>query len=31
MRDVVDATLFLLGNEGVSSTNLYVGRGWRIT
>lgn len=31
MRDVVDATLFLLGNEGVSSTNLYVDRGWRIT
>lgn len=31
MRDVVDATLFLLGNHGVSSTNLYVDRGWRIT
>jgi NAD(P)-dependent dehydrogenase (short-subunit alcohol dehydrogenase family) len=31
MRDVVDATRFLLGNEGVSAANLYVDRGWRIT
>lgn len=31
MADVVDATRFLLHNEGVSATNLYVDRGWRIT
>lgn len=31
MKDVVDATRFLLHNEGVSATNLYVDRGWRIT
>ncbi|KZE43076.1 SDR family oxidoreductase [Microbacterium sp. T32] len=31
MNDVVDATRFLLHNEGVSAANLYVDRGWRIT
>ena len=31
MADVVDATKFLLRNRGVSATNLYVDRGWRIT
>ncbi|MDU0328191.1 SDR family oxidoreductase [Microbacterium sp. KSW2-21] len=31
MADVVDATRFLLHNGGVSATNLYVDRGWRIT
>ena len=31
MADVVDATLFLLSNRGVSGTQLYVDRGWRLT
>ncbi len=31
MADVVGATRFLLNNRGVSATNLYVDRGWRIT
>lgn len=31
MADIVDATKFLLNNRGVSATNLYVDRGWRIT
>jgi hypothetical protein len=31
MVDVVDATLFLLDNQGVSATNLHVDRGWTIT
>lgn len=31
MADVVDATLFLLRNRGVSGTQLYVDRGWRLT
>ncbi len=31
MADIVDATQFLLNNRGVSATNLYVDRGWRIS
>ncbi|MEO5922063.1 MAG: SDR family oxidoreductase [Pseudolysinimonas sp.] len=31
MTDVVDAALFLLRNRGVSGTQLYVDRGWRLT
>jgi NAD(P)-dependent dehydrogenase (short-subunit alcohol dehydrogenase family) len=31
MEDVVGATRFLLDNRGVSATNLFVDRGWRIT
>jgi NAD(P)-dependent dehydrogenase (short-subunit alcohol dehydrogenase family) len=31
MDDVVGAARFLLDNRGVSATNLYVDRGWRIT
>lgn len=31
MADVVDACKFLLTNRGLSATNLYVDRGWRIT
>ena len=31
MVDVVDATLFLLDNQGVSGANLHVDRGWTIT
>jgi NAD(P)-dependent dehydrogenase (short-subunit alcohol dehydrogenase family) len=31
MADVVDAALFLLRNRGVSGTQLYVDRGWRLT
>jgi NAD(P)-dependent dehydrogenase (short-subunit alcohol dehydrogenase family) len=31
MEDVVGATLFLLRNRGVSGTQLYVDRGWRLT
>ena len=31
MEDVVDAVLFLLHNRGVSGTDLYVDRGWRLT
>jgi NAD(P)-dependent dehydrogenase (short-subunit alcohol dehydrogenase family) len=31
MVDVVEATSFLLNNRGVSATNLYVDRGWRIS
>jgi NAD(P)-dependent dehydrogenase (short-subunit alcohol dehydrogenase family) len=31
MVDVVDATLFLLRNRGISGTQLYVDRGWRLT
>jgi hypothetical protein len=31
MQDVVDTTLFLLDNKGVSSENISVDRGWRIT
>jgi NAD(P)-dependent dehydrogenase (short-subunit alcohol dehydrogenase family) len=31
MADVVDATQFLLRNQGVSGTSLYVDRGWRLT
>ena len=31
MEDVVDATLFLLRNRGISGTQLYIDRGWRRT
>lgn len=31
MADIVDATQFLLHNQGVSGTSLYVDRGWRLT
>lgn len=31
MADIVHAVKFLLDNKGVSATNLYVDRGWRIT
>jgi NAD(P)-dependent dehydrogenase (short-subunit alcohol dehydrogenase family) len=31
MGDIVDATQFLLRNQGVSGTNLAVDRGWRLT
>jgi NAD(P)-dependent dehydrogenase (short-subunit alcohol dehydrogenase family) len=31
MEDVVGTALFLLENKGVSATNAYVDRGWRIT
>lgn len=31
MEDVVGATRFLLDNRGVSATNMFVDRGWRIT
>ena len=31
MEDVVGATRFLLDNRGVSATNIYVDRGWRIS
>jgi NAD(P)-dependent dehydrogenase (short-subunit alcohol dehydrogenase family) len=31
MADIVDATMFLLNNRGVSGTSLYVDRGWRLT
>jgi NAD(P)-dependent dehydrogenase (short-subunit alcohol dehydrogenase family) len=31
MRDIVDATQFLLGNRGVSGTSLVVNRGWHLT
>lgn len=31
MADIVHAVKFLLENKGVSATNLYVDRGWRIT
>lgn len=31
MRDVVEATQFLLRNRGVSAQQLYVDRGWNIT
>ena len=31
MADVVDATMFLLFNRGVSGASLYVDRGWRLT
>ncbi len=31
MADIVGATMFLLGNRGVSGTSLYVDRGWRLT
>lgn len=31
MKDVVDTTMFLLDNTGVSSESIYVDRGWRIT
>ena len=31
MADIVDAVRFLLDNRGVSATNLYVDRGWRIS
>jgi NAD(P)-dependent dehydrogenase (short-subunit alcohol dehydrogenase family) len=31
MADIVDATQFLLRNQGVSGTNLHVDRGWRLT
>ncbi|WP_404429456.1 SDR family oxidoreductase [Microbacterium lacus] len=31
MRDIVDATTFLLDNRGVSGTSLDVDRGWRLT
>lgn len=29
--DIVDATMFLLNNRGVSGISLYVDRGWRLT
>lgn len=31
MEDIVDSTLFLLRNKGVSAVNLNVDRGWRIS
>ncbi len=31
MADIVEATQFLLRNQGVSGTSLYVDRGWRLT
>ncbi len=31
MADIVDSTLFLLRNKGVSAVNLNVDRGWRIS
>lgn len=31
MEDVVGTALYLLENKGVSATNVYVDRGWRIT
>ncbi|GAB2834980.1 SDR family NAD(P)-dependent oxidoreductase [Microbacterium insulae] len=31
MADIVDATQFLLRNQGVSGTSIYVDRGWRLT
>lgn len=31
MADIVDATQFLLHNQGVSGTSIYVDRGWRLT
>ena len=31
MADIVGATMFLLDNQGVSGTSLYVDRGWRLT
>ncbi len=31
MEDVVDATWFLLRNRGISGTDLYIDRGWRLT
>ncbi|MFE7844208.1 SDR family NAD(P)-dependent oxidoreductase [Microbacterium sp. NPDC057407] len=31
MADIVDATKFLLRNQGVSGTSIYVDRGWRLT
>lgn len=31
MADIVDATLFLLRNRGISGESLYLDRGWRLT
>jgi NAD(P)-dependent dehydrogenase (short-subunit alcohol dehydrogenase family) len=31
MGDIVDATQFLLRNQGISGENLHVDRGWRLT
>lgn len=31
MADIVDATLFLLRNRGISGESLYIDRGWRLT
>jgi NAD(P)-dependent dehydrogenase (short-subunit alcohol dehydrogenase family) len=31
MADIVDATLFLLRNRGISGTSLFIDRGWRLT
>ena len=31
MADIVDATQFLLRNQGVSGTSIHVDRGWRLT
>jgi len=31
MADIVDATQFLLRNQGISGESLYVDRGWRLT
>ena len=31
MQDVVETTLFLLDNKGLSGTSLYTDRGWRLT
>jgi NAD(P)-dependent dehydrogenase (short-subunit alcohol dehydrogenase family) len=31
MVDVVETTLFLLGNRGISGTSLFVDRGWRVS
>ena len=31
MADIVDATRFLLRNQGMSGSSLYVDRGWRLT
>ena len=31
MADIVDATQFLLRNQGISGESLYIDRGWRLT
>jgi NAD(P)-dependent dehydrogenase (short-subunit alcohol dehydrogenase family) len=31
MADIVDATQFLLRNQGISGESIYIDRGWRLT